>query len=147
MIGNRKLGCLEQAMEKLNSRAKTWNIVTISRIKGTLNETILRQALDTIQSRHPRLNSRIIRFQNSLYFQTEGTTKIPLRVVKKFDEQHWQDVAQEEMNQAIDSNQCLMRCVLVHIQRTPCCRRWIIIYSTTFRNFDLLSANCFWKFN
>lgn len=116
MIDNRELGCLEQAMEKLNSRAKTWNIVTISRIKGTLNETIIRQALDTIQSRHPRLNSRIIRFQNSLYFQTEGTTKIPLRVVKKFDEQHWQDVAQEEMNQEIDSNQCLMRAVLVHIQ-------------------------------
>ncbi|MBE9006347.1 alcohol acetyltransferase [Fortiea sp. LEGE XX443] len=116
MIDNRKLGCLEQAMEKLNSRAKTWNIVTISRIKGILNEKIMRQALDTIQCRHPRLNSRIIRFQNSLYFQTEGTTKIPLRVVNKFDDQQWQEVVQEEMNLVIDSSKCLMRSVLVHIQ-------------------------------
>ncbi len=116
MIDNRKLGQLEQVMEKLNSRAKTWNIVTISRIKGPLNAEILRQALDIIQLRHPRLNSRIIYARNSLRFQTEGTTKIPLRVVKTFDDEQWQEIVREEMNQEIDSSKCLMRAVLVHIQ-------------------------------
>ncbi|TVP60893.1 MAG: alcohol acetyltransferase [Nodularia sp. (in: Bacteria)] len=116
MIDNRKLGQLEQVMEKLNNRAKTWNIVTISRIKGPLNAEIMRQALDIIQLRHPRLNSRIVYSQNSLRFQTEGTTKIPLRVVKKFDDEQWQEVVREEMNQEIDTSKCLLRAVLVHIQ-------------------------------
>ncbi|MDH6058135.1 phthiocerol/phthiodiolone dimycocerosyl transferase family protein [Umezakia ovalisporum] len=116
MIDNRKLGCLEQTMEKLNSCAKTWNIVTISRIKGPLSPEVIRQALDIIRFRHPRLNSRIIRLRNSLRFQTEGTIKIPLRVVKKFDHEEWQEVVDEEMNQAIDSSKCLMRAVLVHIE-------------------------------
>ncbi|TVP60894.1 MAG: alcohol acetyltransferase [Nodularia sp. (in: Bacteria)] len=113
---DRDLGCIEQAMEKLNSRAKTWNIVTISRIKGPLRAEILRQALDIIQLRHPKLNSRIIRSRTRLCFQTEGTAKIPLRVVKKFVHEQWQEAVQEEMNQAIDSSKCLMRVVLVHCQ-------------------------------
>lgn len=116
MISNRKLGHLEQVMEKVNSHAKTWNIVTISRIKGPLSPEIIRQALDIIQLRHTRLNSRIIYSKNCLCFQTEGTTKIPLRVVKKFDDEQWQEVVREEMNQEIDSSKCLLRAVLVNIQ-------------------------------
>ncbi|MEA5503211.1 condensation domain-containing protein [Halotia wernerae UHCC 0503] len=114
MIYNRKLGHFEQVLETLNSRAKTWNIVTISRIKGPLVEDILRQSLDKIQCRHPRLNSHIVRFQNSLYFQTEGTAKIALRVVNKLSDEQWTEVVYEEMNEKIDSSQCLMRVVLVH---------------------------------
>ena len=114
-MNNRKLGNIEQAMEKLNSHAKTWNIVTISRIKGNLSADIIRQSLDIIQHHHPRLNARIISVNNSLRFQTTDTTKIPLRVVKKADPQQWQQVVDEEMNQAIDSSQYLMRAVLVHI--------------------------------
>ncbi|MBW4554943.1 MAG: alcohol acetyltransferase [Trichormus sp. ATA11-4-KO1] len=116
MINNRNLGCIEQVMETLNRRAKTWNIVTISRIKGPLNADILRPALDMIQRRHPRLNSRIVRSGNSLGFQTERTAKIALRVVKKSDDEQWQEVVREEMNQEIDSSKCLMRAVLVHLQ-------------------------------
>jgi hypothetical protein len=115
MIDNRKLGRLEQVMEKVNRRAKTWNIVTISRIKGPLNAEILRVALDMIQHRHPRLHSRIVYSGNSLCFQTEGTTKIPLRIVTQFDDQQWQDVVREEMNLEIDSSKCLLRAVLINI--------------------------------
>ncbi len=115
MIYNRKLGRLEQAMETLNSRAKTWNIVTISRIKGPLNEEILRQSLDMLQCRHPRLSSHIVRSKNSLYFQTEGTAKITLRVVNKLNDEQWTEVVDEEMNEEIDSSKCLMRVVLIHL--------------------------------
>ncbi|WGV28973.1 phthiocerol/phthiodiolone dimycocerosyl transferase family protein [Halotia branconii] len=116
MIHNRKLGRLEQAMETLNSQAKTWNIVTISRIKGALSKEVLRQSLDKVQCRHPRLNSHIVRSQNRLYFQTEGTAKIALRVVKKLSDEQWTEVVDEEMNEKIDSSKCLMRVVLVHFQ-------------------------------
>ncbi|MBC1219225.1 alcohol acetyltransferase [Nostoc sp. UCD121] len=115
MIYNRKLGCLEQVMEILNSRAKTWNIVTISRIKGHICEENLAQALDVIQCRHPRLNSQIIRSTNSLSFQNQGTAKIALRVVRHLNNEQWQEVVYEEMNKEIDSSQGLLRVVLVHL--------------------------------
>ncbi|MBW4634914.1 MAG: alcohol acetyltransferase [Iphinoe sp. HA4291-MV1] len=114
MIANRKLGRVEQALEILNRCAKTWNVVTISRIKGPLSEEILRQALDLIQHRHPRLNSRIVGSLNSLRFQTEGTPKIALRVVNKLDNCQWQEVVHEELNEKIDSSKGLLRAVLVH---------------------------------
>ncbi|WP_138505657.1 phthiocerol/phthiodiolone dimycocerosyl transferase family protein [Nostoc sp. PA-18-2419] len=115
MIDNRKLGRLEQAMEILNSRAKTWNIVTISRINGYIYEETMRQALDMIRCRHPRLNSRIVRYQNSLSFQTQETANIPLRFLKVLDNQQWQEVVCEEMNQGIDSSKGLLRVVLLHL--------------------------------
>ncbi|MFW9263174.1 phthiocerol/phthiodiolone dimycocerosyl transferase family protein [Nostoc sp. CALU 546] len=115
MIYNRKLGRIEQAMEILNSRAKTWNIVTISRIKGYICEETLAQALDVIQCRHPRLNSQIVRSKNSLSFQNQGTAKIALRVVRQSNNQQWQEVVYEEMNEKIDSSKGLLRVVLVHL--------------------------------
>ncbi|MBX9255861.1 alcohol acetyltransferase [Desmonostoc muscorum CCALA 125] len=115
MIYNRKLGRLEQAMEILNSRAKTWNIVTISRINGCIYEETMKEALDMIQCRHPRLNSRIVRSKNSLSFQTQETANIPLRFVKLLENNQWQKVVYEEMNQGIDSSKSLLRVVLVHV--------------------------------
>jgi Condensation domain len=115
MIYNRKLGRLEQAMEILNSRAKTWSIVTISRIKGYICEETLTQALDVIQCRHPRLSSQIIRSNNSFIFENKGTAKIALRVVRQSKTEQWQEVVDEEMNKGIDSSKSLLRVVLVHI--------------------------------
>lgn len=113
MIANRKLGRVEQAMEMLNRCAKTWNVVTISRIKGPVSEEIVRLALDLIQHRHPRLNSRIVGSLNNLRFQTEGTAKIALRVVN-LDNCQWQEVVHQELNEEIDSSKNLLRAVLVH---------------------------------
>jgi len=115
MIYNRKLGRLEQAMEILNSRAKTWNIVTISRINGYIYEETMKQALNIIQCRHPRLNSRIVRSWNSLSFQTQEPVNIPLRFVKALDNYQWQEVVSQEMNQGIDSSKSLLRVVIVYV--------------------------------
>jgi NRPS condensation-like uncharacterized protein len=115
MPDNRKLSSLEGAMEILNRRAKTWNIVTISRIKGNLQEAVLRQALHILQYRHPRLNSCIIHFRNNFYFQTAGTNRIALKIVHDLPEKQWTQIVNQEMNQEIDSSKCLLRVVLVHI--------------------------------
>ncbi|GAB4208568.1 MAG: hypothetical protein Fur006_67550 [Coleofasciculaceae cyanobacterium] len=116
MINNRKLVALEQAMEILNRRAGSYNVVTASRIKGPLSEELVRQALDLVQRRHPRLNSRIVGTLDNLRFETQGTRKIPLRVVNKFHNEQLQDVVVEEMNEKIDSGKVLVRAVLVHIE-------------------------------
>jgi len=115
MAINRKLGQLEETMEILNQRAKTWNLVTISRIQGNIQETVLRQSLDIIQYRHPALNSHIINSRNSYYYQSKGTGKLPLQVVNIREIQEWEAVVNTEMNQVIDSSKYLLRVVLVKI--------------------------------
>jgi NRPS condensation-like uncharacterized protein len=115
MAINRKLGQLEETMEILNQRAKTWNLVTISRIQGNLQETVLRQSLDIIQYRHPALNSHIINSRNSYYYRSKGTGKLPLQVVNIREGQEWEAVVNAEMNQVIDSSKYLLRVVLVKI--------------------------------
>jgi hypothetical protein len=115
MPENRKLSSLEGAMEILNRRAKTSNIVTISRIKGNLQEAVLRQALDIIQYRHPRLNSCIVNFRNNFYFQTAGTNRISLKIVHNLPEKQWTEIVDQEINPEIDSTKYLLRVVLVHI--------------------------------
>jgi NRPS condensation-like uncharacterized protein len=116
MTDNRELVPIEQAMEVLNRVAGSFNVVTISRIKGLLSEEIVRQALDLAQRRHPRLHCRIVGSLNSLRFETEGTQKIPLRVVDKFPIEQWQDVVLEELNEKIESSKGLVRAVLVRNQ-------------------------------
>ncbi|BAZ87413.1 phthiocerol/phthiodiolone dimycocerosyl transferase family protein [Dolichospermum compactum] len=115
MAINRKLGQLEETMEILNQRAKTWNVVTISRIRGNIQETVLRQSLDIIQYRHPALNSHIINSRNSYYYQSKGTGKLPLQVVNIRESQEWEAIVNAEMNQVIDSSKYLLRVVLVKI--------------------------------
>ena len=115
MTINRKLGQLEETMETLNQRAKTWNLVTISRIQGNIQETVLRQSLDIIQYRHPVLNAHIINSRNSYYYQSKGTGKLPLQVVNIRESQEWEAVVNTEMNQVIDSSKYLLRVVLVKI--------------------------------
>jgi NRPS condensation-like uncharacterized protein len=115
MAINRKLGQLEETMEILNQRAKTWNLVTISRIQGNLQEIVLRQSLDILQYRHPALNSHIINSKNSYYFQSIDTGKLPLQIVNIGESQEWEAVVNAEMNQVIDSSKYLLRVVLVKI--------------------------------
>jgi NRPS condensation-like uncharacterized protein len=115
MSYSRQLSNLEAAMEILNSRAKTWNLITISRLNTNLQEAVIRQALDIIQHRHYQLNAHIIYLKKRFYFQTADTEKIPLRIVKTSEEEDWQEVVNQEMNQVIDSSKYLMRVVLVTI--------------------------------
>lgn len=112
MTVNRKLAPNEQSMELLNRCAGSFNVVTISRIKGGLKAEIARQALDIVQMRHPRLNSRLVGDLNNLYFEFE-IDKIPLRIVHKNSGQEWQTVVVEELNQPVKSDQYLMRAVLI----------------------------------
>lgn len=106
---DRPLGLNEQMMETLNRQASTYNVVTISRVKGPLTPTLMRGALDRIRQRHPRLDSRIIGPLNNLRFETWEPLTLPLRVVANA----WQTVVLEELNQQIDTTQGLMRTVLV----------------------------------
>ncbi|MEB3277790.1 MAG: condensation domain-containing protein [Lyngbya sp.] len=112
MNHNRVLSVNEQAMELLNRQKGSFNIVTITRIKGKIREEFLRKSLEAVQRIHPLLNSRIIGTLNSLEFTTDGTEKIPLSIVDSGVNQNWQDVVREELNKTIDSHKVLLRCIL-----------------------------------
>jgi len=105
---------MEQTYERMNRLGVPLNIVTICRIKGPLNADILRKALDFSQHRHPRLNSRIIGSLEHLRFETEGTQKIPLRVIEGVDDQHWHEVVISELNKKIEAHRVLMRTTLLY---------------------------------
>ena len=55
MKDNRELNAIEQAIEKINRCSSTFQVVTVSCITGPMTGEILRQALDCVQSRHPRV--------------------------------------------------------------------------------------------
>ncbi len=64
---NRKLNSVEQAMELLNRHQGSWNVITISHIQGNLEPDLLRQSLDLVWLRHPRLRCRIIERGSSVF--------------------------------------------------------------------------------
>lgn len=116
MLETRELAAHEQAMETLNNLTASFHIVTISRIRGTLNQEVLRQALDMIQTRHPLLNARIVAKSKSFWFEP-GTDKIPLSVVNKQQIQQWEEVVIEELNQKINSDRNLLRVTLINFEQ------------------------------
>jgi Condensation domain len=111
---NRELVSVEQAMEIMNRYSGSYNVVIMSRISGPLTEEIVRKALDLVQSRHPRLNCRIVGELDSLRFETEGTEKIPLRVLPDRD---WNQVVLEELNSEIDRTKYLARFAFIPPQK------------------------------
>jgi NRPS condensation-like uncharacterized protein len=119
MSGDRKLGQLEQMTEFMNVCANTWNIVTISRIRGNIQPAILQKALDIVQYRHPRLKSRIVRRKDGLYFQTQGTQEVSLQVLDSSVSESWEEVVQNQMNQKFESDRCLWRVVLLADHNDP----------------------------
>lgn len=116
MVYDRKLSSNEKAFEILNQRTNSSNIVTISRIKGLVNAEVIRQALDIIQHEHPRLNSRIAGNLDNLSFET-GVSKIPLRIEEKEYAEQYQEVVLQELNQKMQSDQGLIRTVLIQVSK------------------------------
>lgn len=109
----RALTSIEQAMEVLNRRAGSFNVVTTSRVRRSLSEEIVQSALNLVQYRHPYLSYRILGELNDLHFDANELPKIPVRVVDSHYEEQWQDVVREELNEKIESDKGLMRAIVV----------------------------------
>jgi hypothetical protein len=95
---NRPLSSIEHSLELFNQCANTWNIVTVSRVRGELTPGLLCQALDAAQTRPPMLQCCIVGSLEKPEFQRSDRA-IPLRSVTKTCLEEWSDVANEELNQ------------------------------------------------
>lgn len=95
---NRKLGLLENLFEILHDLGAMID-VNIAQIEGPLTPKILQQALDLVQKRHPMLQVHIVELADGCYFRSEGTSKIPLRVIDKQHDNQGIEIAEDELHQ------------------------------------------------
>ncbi|MGP0129439.1 MAG: phthiocerol/phthiodiolone dimycocerosyl transferase family protein [cyanobacterium endosymbiont of Rhopalodia musculus] len=115
----KKLISNEQVMEILNRCGGSLNIVIISRIRGDINQAILRKALDLVQFNYPYLDYRIVGTLDNLHFTSNKTYKIPLNTL--YHEQHipLKSLILKELNTPLESNKYLLRCLLILDKQKP----------------------------
>lgn len=94
---NRPLSPMEHVVW-LVDQVVSLNFVMIARISGALSEPVLRRALDMVQEKHPALKCKFKR-GDVPGFVSQDVPKIPLRIIERKDENHWQEVAEKEMSQ------------------------------------------------
>lgn len=110
----RPLGAVEQIFW-LRDRAHPLHFALTAQIKGHFIVRQLQQALNLIQQRHPLLRVRIALDEAEQPWFVEDSASIPLRVVQRQSEQHWQREVEQEIVTPFDwSKAPLMRIVLVH---------------------------------
>ena len=119
MYKPKKLIPNEQVMEVLNRYGGSFNIVTISRIKGDINQITLRKALDLVQSNYPCLDYRITGTLDDLYFTSEQTHKIPLNILHSDQYFSLKTLISRELNTPLESSNYLLRCLLVLDKQDP----------------------------
>lgn len=113
MLEKRTLAPLEHVLELFNQLAASFNIVTISRIRGPLDGNVLEKAIHLTQQRHPLLNYSIHgELNGQLRLHPHNATALPLTVIQG-QANDWQAAVVAELNTKMPSHLSLMRVVLV----------------------------------
>jgi len=110
----RKLVAFERGLEILNRIASSLNVVTITKVKGYINQDFLKNALATIEQRHPQLQSCISGSIDKLEFSKKANSPLPLKILEHQDSDSWKKVVLNELNQEIDSSKSLFRATLIY---------------------------------
>lgn len=100
---NRKLGLVENFFNTVHDLGGMID-VNLIRVEGSINGAILQQTLDVLQKRHPLLQVHLVKSADGVYFQSQGTTKIPLSIIDKQDESQWLNIAHDELHQKFSNN-------------------------------------------
>lgn len=98
---NRKLGKFETAAA-ISGEYATFNIVGALLIEGLPSVETVRQALDLLQKRHPFLSARMLVQGGSRVFELGELGSIPLKVIERRHDEHWVEVAEDELNHKFD---------------------------------------------
>ena len=94
---NRRLSPMEKYLWVADRVCRT-NFIMHARVRGVLNEEIMRRALNAIQERHPLLRVRIEREgRSNLRFCSDRVPEIPLRVADTLPED-WTREAEKDLN-------------------------------------------------
>lgn len=109
----RILSPVEEGFEAFNQIASSLNVVTLSKVKGSISKEALEQALKIVEKRHPQLQCRIDGPTGMLGFSKKVETSCPLQIVDATDNETWQEVTLNELNQSLNSSQSLWRITLI----------------------------------
>lgn len=110
----RPLSSWEQQVWLCDQVSPTHFAVT-AQIKGEFSVEQLKQALAQLQQRHPLLRVRIALDEVQQPWFVENTAKIPLRVLLREGEQHWEREVERELSEPFVWSQApLVRVVLLH---------------------------------
>ena len=98
----------------LHDRAHLLHFALTAHISGSFSLEQLQEALTLVQQRHPFLRVRIAIDETDQPWFVEHSASIPLRVVPRQSEDHWQREVEAEIATPFDWSQApLMRVVLV----------------------------------
>ena len=83
-------------LERMFARAPYSIVTVVARIKGSVAESLLKDAVSKVQQRHPNLRVRIMEDNDHhLWFTSDGVKGIPVRVVPRESDDHWIEVYHE----------------------------------------------------
>ena len=123
----RKLGNVESSWCVANEVAPV-NGVNIIKVKGPLDEPLLRYVLDQLQKRHPLTRVRIVKKRRNYYYESEGVGKIPLAIHHIKTAAEHRNIIEGEFRLPFNENGPLMRVCLTHIEDEPEYRYLIMNY-------------------
>ncbi|HLP88296.1 MAG TPA: condensation domain-containing protein [Nostocaceae cyanobacterium] len=110
----RPLGANEKSIW-LCDQVEPIHIALTAQIQGELSTEQLKRALMQVQQRHPLLRVRIALDETEQPWFVEEEANIPLRVLRRLSEQHWQREVETEISTPFNWNQApLVRAVLLH---------------------------------
>ena len=70
-------------------------VTMVARIRGTVTESMVRDAVSKVRQRHPNLRVRIIEDENgNPWLTSEGAKEIPVEAVPRESDDHWIKVVQ-----------------------------------------------------
>jgi Condensation domain/Alcohol acetyltransferase len=98
----------------LSDRFAPSHFCVTAKVLGKIRIEKLQQALVWIQQRHPLLRVSIATDTNEQPWFMENSASIPLRIVERLGEEHWQQEVENELSDPFNWNQApLVRVVLV----------------------------------
>ena len=93
----RALADMERAFYLLDCGTR-FNGIQVVSIQGVIEEPLLRLSLDRLQARHPLLRVRLTGDDKTLGFTEDGAGPLPLLVLDRQGDDHWQAVVDIELN-------------------------------------------------
>jgi NRPS condensation-like uncharacterized protein len=110
----RRLGVFERAL-LISDRYSPFNVVIVLLLKDPPAPEIVRQALRTLQARHPILSTRIVQSQKRPSFESIGIEDPPFTAPVRANAEQWIEIAEKEMGKRFDqSSGPLYRSIYLH---------------------------------
>jgi hypothetical protein len=97
----RALADMERAFYLLD-RGTRFNGIQVVSIQGAIEEPLLRLSIDRLQALHPLLRVRLTGDDRTLRFTEDGAGPLPLTVLARRGDDHWQAIAEAELNRPFE---------------------------------------------